>query len=99
MYLDKDFINLVDNGVIPSVNYGVINKDSKYIFKYGYKNIYNNKELLKETNIYDLASLSKVIGTNTGILKLIDSGKIQLNTKVNSILKGYIDEDMDIEDL
>ncbi len=40
-------------------------------------------------NIYDLASVSKVIGTTSGIIKLIEEGLISLDTKVSDILNRY----------
>lgn len=44
---------------------------------------------LNEEAIYDIASLTKIIGTTTRILQLIDLNLLQLNTKVSDILPRY----------
>jgi CubicO group peptidase (beta-lactamase class C family) len=52
----------------------------------GFKQTSPHKEVLKGDEMYDVASLTKVISTTTIILKLIEEEKIALDTKINDIL-------------
>lgn len=49
--------------------------------------------------LYDLASLTKVVGTTTRILQLVDSGVLELTTKCNEILSEFPLLQMTIEEL
>lgn len=65
----------------------------------GYKALYPEPVLNQGQEIYDVASLTKVISTNTLIFKLIESGQLKLETKVKTILDKYPFEDTTIYDL
>jgi len=67
----------------------LVAKDGKIIYeKYqGYANKNLGSVIVSDTPLH-IASVSKVL-TATAILELIDKGKINLNTKVNSILKSF----------
>lgn len=58
-----------------------------------------NEQILKGSEMYDLASLTKVVGTTTRILQLMDEHKISLDTRVNQILPDYPWLKMTIESL
>lgn len=55
----------------------------------GYKSLYPTKLNTSDEVLYDIASLSKVVSTNTLIFKLIEEGKLTLKTKVKNILPKY----------
>lgn len=55
----------------------------------GYKSLYPTKQPTSNEVIYDVASLTKVVSTNTLIFKLIEDGKIELETKVKNILPNF----------
>jgi CubicO group peptidase (beta-lactamase class C family) len=65
----------------------------------GFKALYPKEILNQGSEIYDVASLTKVISTNTLIFQLIESGRLQLETNIQSILKSYPFEDTTIHDL
>lgn len=48
---------------------------------------------------YDLASLTKVIGTTTRVLQLIDAGTLSFDTKVSEILPRFQGEHVTVKDL
>lgn len=54
---------------------------------------------IKEGMIYDLASLTKVVGTTTRILQLIADGKLGLKTRVGQILTNLNYSEIMIENL
>ena len=61
-------------------------KDGKIIYSgaFGYKD-YDNNELLKEDNIFRIASISKSF-TATAVMQLVSKGKLSLDTDVSDIL-------------
>lgn len=81
-YLNK----LVDNNVVGGMTLAVITKESRELFFVGKS---DEENYVSVDSIYDLASVSKVIGTLSGILKLIEEGLITLDTKVSDILLDY----------
>lgn len=55
--------------------------------------------IVKENMIYDLASLTKVIGTTTRILQLCEEKKINLSQEIGSILTNFNYSGVTIENL
>lgn len=50
-------------------------------------------EVDAQSSIYDLASLTKVVGTTTALMILFDDGKIQLDDPVNKFVPDFIGGD------
>lgn len=95
----KEYIkSVVDKGLIPGAQFGIIGEEDMLSY-YGYSQIYPEKIALKQETLYDLASLSKVVSTNTLILKLIEEGYFDLNTKLKDILTDFPYEEVDIKGL
>lgn len=53
-----------------------------YSKSFGY-HTYDKKQTVKNSDLYDLASLSKICGTTLGVMKLYDQRKIALNDKLS----------------
>jgi CubicO group peptidase (beta-lactamase class C family) len=75
-----------------------IKKDGKMIYEhaYGYasKYDYNHKllavpEVMTIEHLFDIASLTKVIGTTTSIMILADRGKINVDDPVSKYIKAF----------
>lgn len=75
-----------------------IKKGNEIILKkaYGYAQIkdFDGKQLAfpEKTSInhlYDIASLTKVVGTTTSIMLLVDAGKINVEDKVGKYIQGF----------
>lgn len=66
---------------------------------YGYKEIVPNKILLIGNEVYDIASLSKIISTTTIIFKMIENNLLNLNTKIVDVLPRFQLENTTISDL
>ncbi len=99
----KDIKKYLQNGIdderFPGAHYAYITKELLKTDFVGYKQIYPTKEVLSGDEIYDVASLTKVISTTTLIMKLVELKKITLETKVCEILKRYKHTDSTIKDL
>ena len=79
----------VDRNELPGACFAFVKKDGFVCDCYGYKSLVPNKEETSLDTIYDIASLSKVVGTSTMISKLIEEGLISLDTKVADVLKEF----------
>ena len=80
------FEKLVKLGVFPGCNYAVIYNDKIEVNSVGFKSLIPKIEKNNLNTLYDLASLTKVIVTNTLITKLLEKNIINLNDKVNKFL-------------
>ena len=87
----------VTNDLIPGAVIQ-IKKDGKILYKhaFGYSQKYNfNHQLLKSpvpmntATLFDLASLTKVIGTTTSIMLLMDKGDLKLEDPVGKYIKAF----------
>jgi CubicO group peptidase (beta-lactamase class C family) len=80
----------VEDGHFPGAGYAIIYQDGRVDYDYvGYKQLYPDKILNNGQEIYDCASLTKVISTTTMIMKLIEEGKLTLETKISSVLPRF----------
>jgi CubicO group peptidase (beta-lactamase class C family) len=87
----------VDQGFFPGASWCVVhgNGDSFCDFV-GYKSLLPEKVLNSGDEIYDVASLTKVISTTTMIMTLIENNRLTLDTKVSSILPLFKHQDINI---
>ena len=56
---------------------------------YGYRALEPRRETMTTDTIFDLASLTKVIATNTAVMQLFEKGKIRLNDPVAKYLPEF----------
>ena len=84
-YLEK----LVKQKVFPGCNYAIITQKNIEINSIGYKSLVPTIEENNINTLYDLASLTKVIVTNTLITKLLQEGRIKLTDKVKKYLPRF----------
>lgn len=76
----------IDQGIIPGISIAFLNNEQTTTYYLGKQGIEPfNKEINADMQ-YDLASLSKVVGTTTRILQLIDEKKISLDTQANELI-------------
>ncbi|TPR13458.1 serine hydrolase domain-containing protein [Apilactobacillus timberlakei] len=80
---------LVDDGVVPGVNYAFIdgNKVERYLI--GNSELIPKKIKLKDNLIYDMASLTKVVGTTMVILKLVDNNQLNMEDSISKYLPQW----------
>jgi beta-glucosidase-like glycosyl hydrolase/CubicO group peptidase (beta-lactamase class C family) len=79
----------VDNLMTPGIQL-VVARKGKVIYNknFGY-HTYNNNEQVKSTDIYDLASLTKIIATLPLLMELEENHIVSLDTKLSEILPDY----------
>jgi serine-type D-Ala-D-Ala carboxypeptidase len=95
--IDSILSGAVTSDVIPGAVIQ-IKKDGKIIYKhaYGYSQKYDfnhhllsNPPLMNTGTLFDMASLTKVIGTTTSIMLLVDRGLIKVDDPVGKYIKSF----------
>lgn len=90
----NDISDLLKKGVqekdFPGAQYAIIYKDGRINSDFiGYRQIQPERTLNDGTEIYDCASLTKVVCTTTLIMQLIEEGVLKLETKVHHVLANF----------
>jgi CubicO group peptidase (beta-lactamase class C family) len=95
--IDSILQSQVDNDKIPGAVI-LIKKDGKVIYRHAYGDAQKydyNHNLLKHpgkmtfNHIFDIASLTKVVGTTTSIMLLVDRGQINVDDPVCKYIKAF----------
>lgn len=84
--------SLVTEQIVPGVNYAFLKKDQVYASTTGFAAIYPKVTQLSPFAEYDLASLTKVIGTENILLKLYDQGKLNFTEPLAKYIPAFKDE-------
>lgn len=79
----------INDSVFPGGAVGVM-KDGALIWSegYGYHD-YHRTTAVSSEDVYDLASLTKVMGTTTAIMKLVDDGELTLDDRVAQFIPEF----------
>jgi len=87
--IDQLMYNAVKDSVFPGGVVAVV-KDGvlAYHKAYGYHD-YSKTKVVQDSDVYDLASLTKVVATTTAIMKLVSEGKISLNDPVRKFIPEF----------
>ncbi|MFC4476953.1 serine hydrolase domain-containing protein [Flavobacterium chungangensis] len=89
VYIDSMMTNALEKGFFPGAQIIVGTGDSNLIVKnYGYHD-YTKKQLVKSDDVFDLASMSKVLGATLVTMRLVGDGKIKLTDQVGEIVPFY----------
>lgn len=95
-----DSVNkLVDDGVVPGVSCVLFDGDDEAKIVKGEAEIKPEKEPLRDGMLYDVASLTKVVGTVPVICQLVNEGRIILDFPVHRYLPGFTNEDPTLRNL
>lgn len=86
--LDTYLQELIEREVVPGMAISVITKENIWKNYYGVMDL-DTKEPIQEDILFDLASLTKVMLTNTGILRLVEKGIISFQTPLQEILDDF----------
>ncbi len=76
----------------------LIAKKGKVVYQKNFgKPTYNSEEIIDESHIYDLASLTKILSTLPMIMKMEEEGKIALNNTFKELVPEY--EETELKDV
>ena len=87
----REMDDIVLNGIIAHAYPGcqvLVTKDNKVIWNktYGSKTYENSKDKIQATDLYDLASISKIAATTLAVMKLYDEQKLDITKTVGDYL-------------
>ncbi|MDQ0360172.1 serine hydrolase domain-containing protein [Breznakia pachnodae] len=99
--ISKNINEYITEKMIAGASYSFIEKDT---MEFHYCGVQGKVEPfvnipLDESMIYDLASLTKVLGTTTRILQLVEQQRLMLSTKVIDILPDFTFSNIQIQHL
>jgi CubicO group peptidase (beta-lactamase class C family) len=97
--LDQLIQKAIDDGAFPGANYALVANEQVFLGSLGNRALYPRVEENNINTIYDLASLTKVIGTTFAILKLVEDGKLRFYASVKNILKEFDHDEVTVWDL
>lgn len=88
--IDKTAQKAIDEKKIPGVAILVARK-GKIVYKkaFGYASLEPEKKLLTDDMIFDLASVSKPVGTANAVMMLVEEGKLRLTDEVRKYVPGF----------
>ncbi len=85
--IDSIAKNGIRNGAFPGCQIIVLkNGNSVYNKSFGY-HTYSKRKAVKKSDLYDLASITKIAATTTAAMMLYDKGKLRLNHKLGRFFK------------
>lgn len=87
--VDDIIAKAIEDSVFPGAQLAVLRNGVLAWNKgYGY-HTYEKVRAVKNTDLYDLASLTKVMATTSSVMMLIDEGKLKLNDRVSKFFPEY----------
>lgn len=90
---------LVEEEVIPGASFGFIKNNERSEYRKGLSAIVPNREAIKENQLYDIASLTKVLVTTTIILQLWQEEKLDPADKVSDYLTDFSSKEVTLRHL
>jgi len=69
----------------------IVGHDGKVVYRraYGHRALEPRHETMTLDTVFDLASLTKVVATTTGVMQLVEQGKVRLNDPVAKYLPEF----------
>lgn len=89
----------LDEGIFPGVNYAFIKGETLDKHTLGKAQVLPTNQPMTPDHLFDVASLTKVIGTNTLVLKLLEEGKLELDAPLHHYLPTLTDTQMTVLEL
>lgn len=97
--IKKELKQLVSDKVVPGISYAIIDKNNVETHVFGKSQIIPIKKELRYGMLYDVASLTKVVGTTTLILNLVEKDRLSLNNKVADFIPLFDDQRVTVRHL
>ena len=91
--------SMVSERIVPGVNYAFIKKKQVFTSTVGFASLIPKVEQLSPFALYDLASLTKVLGTTNVFLKLKEEGKLNFTEPLKDFIPEFKDERIRLSDL
>ncbi|MGM9773804.1 MAG: serine hydrolase domain-containing protein [Candidatus Egerieousia sp.] len=88
--VDQVINQAIIDSIVPGAVICVVRKDKiVYLKAYGNKSVYPKVEKMDVNTVFDLASCSKVVGTATSIMQLVEAGQLRLTDRVDMYIPDF----------
>ena len=88
--VDREIGASIDEGVIPGAVLAVVRGDRLvYLKAYGNKQVVPDTVAMTTSTVFDLASLSKCVGTTLAFLQLVEQGRVRLTDNVKMYIPDF----------
>ena len=88
--IDEIILESIDKGEIPGAVLAIVRHGAlAYLKAYGNKSVYPQVEPMSENTVFDMASVSKPVGTAISIMQLVENGKLRLTDPVSMYIPGF----------
>lgn len=88
--IDKEVDKAIRDGLIPGAVVAVVRNDKiVYIKPFGNKSVVPDTLAMTENAIFDLASVSKCVGTTMAVMQMIENGQIRPGDYVERYIPGF----------
>lgn len=91
--------DLVSRKIVPGVSYAMLHHGQLQAETFGARQLIPEKQPLLPGLYYDVASLTKVVGTTPVILQLVETGQIGLDQEIKQLLPRFQDDNVTIRHL
>lgn len=103
MQNEREILDLIQTdiaaGVFPGVDFMIIEGDRHREFVLGNASVFPEKETLKTGKMWDLASVTKVVGTGTAVIDLVFSGQLNLDQPLQRYYPDFADTSVTLREL
>ncbi|WP_407883766.1 serine hydrolase domain-containing protein [Furfurilactobacillus curtus] len=99
MHTEKMIEQLVSEHIVPGASYALIDHECVKKKVIGQAAWWPEPEPLHAGMLYDLASLTKVIGTTTAVMQLVEQGVISVDDSLRHFVPAWSDERVTLRDL
>ena len=80
----------MEEGHFPGAVLAVVNDDKiEYLKAYGNKSVYPDTVPMSTNTIFDMASVSKCVGTTLAFMQLVENGQVRLSDPVSRYIPGF----------
>ncbi|KIS02983.1 serine hydrolase domain-containing protein [Paucilactobacillus wasatchensis] len=90
---------LVTDNVVPGVSYAIFDRKNRHAEVFGNAQLVPTKIKLWNDAKYDVASLTKVIGTTTIIMQLVERGLLKVDDPIKQYLPQFADQRVTVRHL
>ncbi|CAM3209940.1 serine hydrolase domain-containing protein [Vagococcus fessus] len=88
----QTILSQLKSGIFPGANFAFVEGNTIETHSYGHASLLPNRETMLDTTLFDVASLTKVIGTNSVILKLIETEQLDIDLPITFYLPAFHDK-------
>lgn len=89
-YVDEAVMRSIESGDAPGAVLCIVRHGRiAYLQAYGNRRLVPDTVAMSEDTLFDLASLTKVVATNTAVMQLVEQGRLRLGDRVDRYIPGF----------